>query len=219
LKAAWTGFLLSLSLCLDLGIVNVAVLRTVLRQGGTAGFVLGVGSCVGDLAYFTLAVFGTAALVQWTPVRWTLWLAGTAVLLYLAWRMARETLQPRELHLEGALGDRQSGATLFASGIGLALASPSAILWFAAVGGSVIASFGADRRNLAAFAGGFFAAGMAWSIVLAYGLAGVRRLMGPRLIRILSLVSMIVFLYLAGVVFIDGLRLVRPATPGLPASE
>ena len=99
MKSAWTGFLLSLSLCCDLGIVNVAVLRTALRQGGTAAFLLGLGSCVGDLVYFMLAVAGAAALLQWRPFRWALWLFGTGVLLFLAWRVAREAIRPKTLEL------------------------------------------------------------------------------------------------------------------------
>jgi L-lysine exporter family protein LysE/ArgO len=94
MKAAWSGFFLSLSLCLDLGIVNLAVLRTALSQGGSAGFLVGIGSSIGDLIYFALAVLGATALLGWAPVRWALWLFGTCVLLFFAWRMAREVIHP-----------------------------------------------------------------------------------------------------------------------------
>lgn len=205
MRAAWTGFLLSLSLCLDLGLVNVATLRTALQHGGTAGFVLGVGSGVGDFVYFSLSVAGAAVLVSWAPLRWTLWIAGTAVLLYLAGRMLREVLRPRTLELEGTSALRSYGA-LFASGVGLAIASPTAILWFAAVGGSVIASFGGGRSVLWPFAAGFFAGGVVWSAALSYGASGFRRAMGARLVRWLSLASAVLFLYFAVDVFLRGLR-------------
>ena len=53
-----TGFLLSLSLCLDLGIVNVAAFSTAATRGARPAFVLGVGSCFGDLAYAVIAMLG-----------------------------------------------------------------------------------------------------------------------------------------------------------------
>ncbi len=47
------GFFLSLSLCLDIGLVNVAILSLTLSHGFKPGFWLGLGSCFGDLvAYF-----------------------------------------------------------------------------------------------------------------------------------------------------------------------
>ena len=208
-KPFWTGYLLSISLCMDLGIVNVATIRVALTQGGSAAFLMGVGSCVGDLIYFTLAALGAATLAQWAPVRWSLWLFGTAVLLYLAWKMAREVVRPRQITMDE--NARQSHHSLLLTGMGLALASPTAILWFAAVGGSVIASFGdrttgGDRGALVPFAAGFAAAGLTWAAMIAYGAGALRGSLGKPLTRTLALVSAIVFLYLAAVVFVRGLR-------------
>ena len=59
--------------------VNVAVFRATLQHGAPAGFLLGVGSVIGDLVYFTLALYGAAVLLEFKPVRWTLWIGGTAV--------------------------------------------------------------------------------------------------------------------------------------------
>jgi len=201
--------MLSISLCMDLGIVNVATIRVALTQGGKAAFLMGVGSCVGDLIYFTLAALGAATLAQWAPVRWSLWLFGTAVLLHLAWKMAREVIHPKQITVAGTA--RQSHYGLLLTGMGLALASPTAILWFAAVGGSVIASFGdrttgGGRGALLPFAAGFAAAGLTWAAMIAYGAGALRGSLGKPLTRALALVSAMVFLYLAGVVFVRGLR-------------
>jgi len=205
----WTGYLLSISLCMDLGIVNVATIRVALTQGGTAAFLIGVGSCVGDLIYFTLAAFGAATLAQWAPVRWSLWLFGTGVLLYLAGKMAWEVVHPKQITTDETT--RQSHHSLLLTGMGLALASPTAILWFAAVGGSVIASFGdrttgGDRGTLLPFAAGFASAGLTWAAMIAYGAGALRGSLGKPLTRVLALVSAGVFLYLAAVVFVRGLR-------------
>jgi len=208
-KPAWAGFLLSLSLCFDLGVVNVAILQAVFRQGGTAGFLIGLGSGFGDLIYFTLAIAGAAAVFESVFVRRVLWICGTFVLLFLAWRMAREAIHGRKLNFAGAAPQRKAPAALFASGVALALASPSAILWFAAVGGSVIASFEGARSSLWPFMTGFFAGGVAWSATFAYAIARVKNVLGTRLVQALALVSALVFLYFAGVVFLRGLREVR----------
>lgn len=56
------GFFLSLSLCLDIGLVNVAMLSLTLSHGFRPGFWLGLGSCVGDLVYAALALGGMAVL-------------------------------------------------------------------------------------------------------------------------------------------------------------
>lgn len=204
MKPFWTGYLLSISLCMDLGIVNVATIRVALTQGGTAAFLMGVGSCVGDLIYFTLAALGAATLEQWAPVRWGLWLFGTAVLLYLAWKMAREVVHPKHIALDEAA--QQSHRSLLLTGMGLALASPTAILWFAAVGGSVIASFGGDRGALLPFAAGFAAAGLTWAALVAYGAGALRGSLGKPVIRALALISALLFLYFAAIVFVRGLR-------------
>jgi L-lysine exporter family protein LysE/ArgO len=65
-----SGFLLSLSLCLDLGIVNVAVVKTGLERGVLPSFLVGLGSSFGDLIYALLSMVGMSLLMQFTVVRW-----------------------------------------------------------------------------------------------------------------------------------------------------
>jgi len=206
MKPFWNGFFLSLSLCLDLGIVNLAVLEISLQRGGTAGFLLGIGSCLGDLIYFTLVLLGASVLLQAAPVRWSLWIFGTVALLLLAWRMTRDVIRPKTLSFNGrptfSISDR---ANLLLTGIGMALASPTAIVWFAAVGGSVIAASAGDANSRWRFGTGFAAAGITWAALFAYGTASLRAL-GPGIVRGLSLVSALLFFYFAGVVFLNGLK-------------
>ncbi|HOB33517.1 MAG TPA: LysE family transporter, partial [Verrucomicrobiota bacterium] len=97
MKLFWSGFLLSLSLCLDLGIVNVALIRTGIQRGATRSFALGAGSCFGDLFYAAIAMLGVSVFLQSPPVRWALWLCGSAVLLGFAVKMFREGHSPRSL--------------------------------------------------------------------------------------------------------------------------
>ena len=212
MRAFGSGFLLSLSLCLDLGLVNVAIMRTALSRGGRAGFLVGVGSCLGDLTYFVAALVGVGALMRWAPFRWAIWIGGTLVLLVLAVKMIREVLRPRQLTLDEAEGAARKGKLqLLGWGLALALASPTAILWFAAVGGGVIAASGGARAQLIPFAGGFFSAGVVWSAVVAGAAALLQRVGGQKVARALALVSALLFLYFAGVVFVRGWIDVRAA--------
>jgi L-lysine exporter family protein LysE/ArgO len=204
-----SGFLLSLSLCLDLGIVNLAIVRTALRRGGWAGFAVGLGSCLGDLTYFVAALLGVGALMRWTPFRWSIWIGGTAVLLVLAARMVREVLRPRAMDLDSGAAAPERWLRLFGWGLALALASPTALLWFAAVGGSVIATSGGDRAQVIPFGGGFFAAGVVWSAGLAAAAAMLKGVGGARVARALASISALLCLYFAGVVFFRGLAEVR----------
>jgi L-lysine exporter family protein LysE/ArgO len=205
------GFLLSLSLCLDIGIVNVAILRVATQRGGTPAFLVGAGSSIGDLAYAVLSMTGVAVLLALPGVRWALWAGGTAVLLLLAAKMLREVFHPHELHVEETLpaGSFTSPARDLGWGFTLALASPSSILWFAAVGGSVIATYGGRREILVPFLAGFWVAGVVWSAGLAYGAGALRRALGHRLAQGLSLASAALFVFFAAKVFLDGLRQLR----------
>ena len=204
------GFLLSLSLCLDLGLVNVALIRTGLERGALSAFALGLGSCFGDLAYAGLSAAGLALLLQLTAVRWAVWLGGTAVLLYLTYQMVRGTFRPTD-RLNVPASARPEAAALhadFGRGVALALASPSAIVWFAALGGSVVASTtgGSASAGLATFFAGFFVAGCVWSLALALVSGVGRTLLGPPLVRGLSVTAALLFLYFAVKVFLDGYR-------------
>lgn len=203
-----TGFLLSLSLCLDIGIVNVALINTGIAAGVRPALLLGLGSCVGDLFYAALSLAGIGVLLRFEAVRWLLWLGGGALLLYLAASAARAALRPVAAGPDAATVAAGAGAQAqFLRGLWLALASPSSIIWFAAVGGSLIAHSGADSAaGLGALFGGFFCAGLAWSAAIAVLAAHGGRAIGPRLRHYCHALSALLFTYFAVKVLIDGYR-------------
>ncbi len=200
------GFLLSLSLCADLGVVNVALIRLGLARGMAAALYLGLGSCVGDLLYASSSVWLVSLLLAHRPVRIALWLGGTAVLAWLAGRMLRESLRPKTLPPPAAQAPPAPPWREFARGVLLALASPSAILWFAAVGGSVIAAHAGRAASLVPFFGGFLLAGVLWSVLIAALCGRARERFDPRLLRALALLSALLFCYFAISVFVSGYR-------------
>lgn len=210
LAIATKGFLLSISLCLDIGIVNAALINTGLRKGLRPALLMGLGSCFGDLFYALLSLLGMSLLFSFTPVRWVMWLGGGAVLLWLTWKMARAAWH--EFHQPGshavANGDdssTRSSQAEFWRGLLMALASPSSLLWFAAVGGSIIAQ-STDGSSLSAsiFLSGFFLGGVVWSSFLAWLASHGQKLVGHRLLLYCNAASAALFAYLALGVIING---------------
>lgn len=205
------GFFLSLSLCLDIGLVNVAIISVTLSHGFRPGFWLGLGSCFGDLVYAALALAGMAALLQFDAVRWVVWIGGAAILLTLTWKMAREALNPSTAPpVEGSAdagSPHLSPSRGFVRGALLALSSPTAILWFAAVGGALIAKSGATTTASAAlFLGGFFAGGLAWTIFLCTLASHGRKRAGAGLLRACHVLSALLFAYFSYEVIVGGYR-------------
>jgi L-lysine exporter family protein LysE/ArgO len=207
------GFLLSISLCLDIGIVNTALINTGIRAGVRPALCMGLGSCFGDLAYAALSLFGLALLFDYTPVRWLLWLGGGGMLLWLAWKMAwaawREARRRHKApaYDQGAAALAWSPRVEFLRGLGMALASPTSLLWFAAVGGALIAQStdGSALMN-GVFLGGFFAGGLAWSTFIAVLAGRGRHLIGHRLALYCNLCSAVLFGYFALEVIVHGYR-------------
>ncbi|MDR3426339.1 MULTISPECIES: LysE family translocator [Silvimonas] len=207
------GFLLSISLCLDIGIVNTALINTGIRAGVRPAFMVGLGSCFGDIFYAILSLFGLAILFQFTAVRWVLWLGGGVLLLWLSWKMAAAAWAESRKRQEQPDYDTSAEAMAwspkveFLRGLGMAMASPTSLLWFAAVGGAVIAQStdGSAVMN-AVFLGGFFAGGLAWSAFLAVLAGKGRHLIGHKLAQYCNAFSAALFAYFAVTVIVNGYR-------------
>lgn len=200
------GFLLSLSLCLDIGIANIAMITLAMQRGFVQGFWLGLGTCVGDLVYAVAALAGMTVLLQFETVRWVLWLGGSVLLVWFAVKMLLAAW--RGGHVDGrAEVVVESGWREFLRGIFLAMSSPSAILWFAAVGGVLISRSGAGSMlNAGLFLSGFFAAGLLWCVSLCGVASHGGRLLGDRLLTWSYLLSAAIFCYFAVYVIVSGYR-------------
>ncbi|KND58844.1 putative threonine efflux protein [Candidatus Paraburkholderia schumanniana] len=207
------GFFLSLSLCLDIGIANVAIISLALSHGFKPGLVLGLGTCLGDLLYAALALADMSALLQFSAVRWVVWIGGATVLLFLTWKMEREALNPASAPpVEGEADfsmPRPDHWKSFARGCLclLAVSSPSAILWFAAVGGALIAKAGATSPvSASVFLTGFFCGGLGWTIFICMLASHGRKRAGTQLLRACHVMSAVLFAYFSYSVIVNGYR-------------
>lgn len=207
------GFLLSLSLCLDIGIANIAMITLAMQRGFLRGFWLGVGTCVGDLVYAIAALAGMTVLLQFESVRWALWLGGSALLVWFALKMLLAAWRGGHMDARSEVRS-ESGWREFLRGIFLAMSSPTAILWFAAVGGVLISRSGAGSAlDAGLFLAGFFAAGLFWCVSLCAIASHGGRLLGDRLLTWSYVLSAAIFCYFAVYVIVSGYREFILASP------
>ncbi|MCX2944164.1 LysE family transporter [Rahnella perminowiae] len=201
------GFLLSLSLCLDIGMANIAMMTLAMQRGYFHGFWLGIGTCIGDLIYAVLALAGMTMLLQYQSVRWMLWVGGSLMLMWFTYKMIRAALAPAGDLGTGDSTQSRSVIRNFGRGIVLAMSSPTAILWFAAVGGALISRMGqGSTANASWFLGGFFIAGVCWTMVICFVGSLGGKMLGTKMLKYSYVASAVIFSYFALYVVITGYR-------------
>jgi L-lysine exporter family protein LysE/ArgO len=200
-----TGLLLSFSLCLDLGIVNVYLVKTGIEKGGKLSFIAGVGSSFGDIIYAGLTFLGIGYLVQFETVRWIIWIGGTIALIGLSGYMLHKTfVKPIDISTNISITRKSAGGE-FLKGLILALSSPSSIVWFATVGGAIIATTEFDKpTDLSWLLIGFFSASIIWSASIAIISHYTGSFLGTKLLKTMSLLAALIFAILALKVGYDG---------------
>jgi L-lysine exporter family protein LysE/ArgO len=110
---------------------------------------------------------------------------------------------------------RANGLRAVGLGLGVALSSPTLILWTATVGGSVVAAQATSIAGFVPFISGFATAAVLHSAVISGVVGATRRFTGPRTIRAVSLISAVMFAAFAVGIFIEGAqRLALPALTG-----
>jgi L-lysine exporter family protein LysE/ArgO len=155
-----------------------------------------------------LSVIGlSAVLARFPSIGHGLWIGGTIVLLYFTYAMIRSSI--KEKHLDLSTPSKQKASSSLSKdffwGLGLALASPTSIVWFAAIGGPIMASSPHDEYGaLLLFFCGFFSACIVWSLGIAIISHQGGKVLGPKLVRGFSIASALLFFYFAVKVFLHG---------------
>ncbi|MHA6252523.1 LysE family translocator [Oceanobacillus sp. CAU 1775] len=204
-----SGLLIGFSLVLQIGTANVGLIRTGIKNGFLPAFIFSLGCAVGDGLYATLAVYGVALLLQSSALfQIVMWIVGTIMLLYLAFQAFKDVVRPKELSMDVDAIEKKSLLAYFFTGFILVVSSPTGLIWFATVAGSVVSSAigSSEGQSVLPFIIGFVLISAVWGAVLAYISSVGGRLMGNKMIRIFSLVSGLLFLYFAYFVFTNGLE-------------
>ena len=181
LKGLAFGFVLAATV----GPMWVLCMRRTLAFGAPTGFASGMGIAVADGLYGAVAAFGLTA-VSGLLLRHSFWigLVGGVFLVYLGVK----TLLANPV-TSGEIARPASLAQAFASTLALTLANPPTILAFAAIFAGLGLAASADYTAAALITLAVFAGSAAWWVVLAAAGGALRERLGPRLQRVINLVS------------------------------
>ena len=181
LKGLAFGFLLAATV----GPMWVLCLRRTLASGALVGLASGLGIAVADGFYGAVAAFGLTAISGFLLAH-AFWigLVGAIFLVYLGIR----TLTAKPEMLEGEVKKLNLPAA-FLSTLGLTLTNPPTILAFAAIFAGLGLASSADYGAAALIVAGVFAGSAIWWVILALGAGKLRGRLGPRLFRVINIVS------------------------------
>lgn len=180
------GLLFGFLLAATVGPMWVLCFRRTVEQGTLAGLASGMGIAVADGLYGAVAAFGLTAISGFLlGQRFWIGLVGGLFLIYLG----ASALVAKPPMLEDK--ERIPAARLlqaFLATLGLTLANPPTILAFVAIfaGLGLAAS---DYGGAAWVVLGVFLGSASWWIVLAAGASWLRGRAGPKLFRVMNLVS------------------------------
>lgn len=151
------GLGLGMILQISVGPVCIAVLHKGLTQGFAHAFAMVWGAALVDALYILLSVLGVSALLQIGPARVVVGLIGTLLLLYFGLRYLRAPAATTQVEQRD-----ESPLQSFALGVGLTLANPLTILFWAGVLGVMMSTHTFNQ------AGGvfFFSAGCVTATLL-----------------------------------------------------
>src|SRR5262245_4640628 len=186
LKGLAFGFILAATV----GPMWVLCVRRTLAFGPGVGLASGMGIALADGFYGAVAAFGLTAVSGFLLAH-SFWigLVGAVFLVYLGIKtlMARPEVQQAE---EKPI----SLAAAFLSTLGLTLTNPPTILAFAAIFAGLGLVSSADYAAATLVVAGVFLGSAVWWVILSLGAGKLRHRIGPRLFRVINVVSGITIL-------------------------
>lgn len=196
------GLGLGVFVAAQVGPVSLLCIRTSTRSGFRPGAAVGAGAALVDLSYAALGVLGAASVVQLTPVRLLLGLAGSVVLVTMGVRTLHAAFR---LRLGGETdAEVTRPAAALRTGLVATASNPLTIVsWAAIFGAASTASLVHGAADVAALLAGVGVGSLAWFV----GLAAVAARVGSRLgVRALAVVDAVAG---AGLVLFGGVLGVR----------
>jgi putative LysE/RhtB family amino acid efflux pump len=185
--AVLVGFGLGFLVAVQLGPMSLFLIRSTLRRGWAVGLAIGAGIAVIDGAYATLGAAGAVPLLTIGPLRVVLGLVGAGVLVVLGVRTLWSAFRVRsggELDVEVS-GPRRAFLTSLAG----TASNPATIASWAAIFAAASAGTGRSAGTAALLVAGVAVGSATWVTALASATAVVRRMVGPRAIRIADSVA------------------------------
>lgn len=191
------GVAVGAAYCAPVGPVTLEMVRRGLSVGFLAGFVVGLGSVIGDAFWAAVGILGSSFLTGSVPLRTGIGALGVVILLFVAWNAFRESRKDPDYHLS----DPPRRRTGFAVGVALSMANPFAVLFWLTVSASgAMASLGVDRDHHVArvwFFLGLVAGAIIYSLALSWIVAWSRRFVSAHAMRKINLGAAVMLLGLA----------------------
>jgi putative LysE/RhtB family amino acid efflux pump len=185
--AVVVGFGLGFLVAVQLGPMSLFLIRSTLRRGWAVGLAIGAGIAVIDGVYAMLGAAGAVPLLTIGPLRVVLGLVGAVVLVALGVRTLWSAFRVRsggELDVEVS-GPRRAFLTSLAG----TASNPATIASWAAIFAAASAGTGRSAGAAAMLVLGVTLGSATWVTTLATAVAVVRRMAGPRAIRIADTVA------------------------------
>ncbi|AIQ52759.1 LysE family transporter [Paenibacillus sp. FSL R7-0331] len=181
--------LLGLSLSAPLGPINAAQLDKGLRGGFLHAWILGLGAVCADIIYMLLVYFGMIHLLDAPYVKAFLWLFGFFVLVYTGFDGIRSSGEVSTASLRDS--SDTSLFRSFLSGFLMSLFNPLSILFWLGIYGSVLARAASEfpMQQLLIYSGGIVLGILLWDFSMAAASSMFRRLLTPRVLRAISVLS------------------------------
>jgi threonine/homoserine/homoserine lactone efflux protein len=178
------SMLIGLSIAAPVGQIGVLAIQRTVDHGRAAGLATGLGAAFADAVYGAIGAFGVTSLIAWL-IDWKAWLglAGSAILLAMAWRIVRKP----PAGSRAAPTPPDALLRYVAGTFALTLSNPMTILSFIAVFGAL-----AGRTPAASpwtMVAGVLVGSALWWLLLSAVIGQVRHALDARWQRAINLCS------------------------------
>lgn len=198
-----TAFLVALSGALMPGPLLTVTITETVKRGFIAGPLLILGHAILEGVLVILLALGLGAFLAMPVASKVIAIVGGVFLLGMGFQMARDAAAGRvELKMAGGdeitAGDSKSMHPVWA-GILVSLSNPYWSLWWATIGlGYITMSLKQGTMGMVSFYSGHILADLSWYCLVAAGVAGGRRFVGPRVYRGVIVACGVFLVFLGG---------------------
>jgi len=206
------AFVIGFSIAAPVGPIGLLCVQRSLKRGFRSGLATGLGAASADTLYGLLGAIGITGVALSAPsLAIFLKVVGGAFLVWLAWGIARDALNPK--HAAEAVASTELTRD-FLTAFGLTLSNPMTILAFIAIFAALDPLSGEPQAGEAMWLGtcsmlaGVFLGSAAWWLCLSGLTAALRKKMSVSFMRVISTMSAVAIGTFGFAQVVIGLRLV-----------